>query len=192
VERHYVRMLKREYMMLLMTCSPSLLDIIESICALGNIGLLIYFTNREWRHSRKKEELNAEQALLTAKLERQKLWYDKIVIERIVTYLLEYFDSTDKIIGVKKVQLDAEKRVLYDNIKQESRHCKRLIVPCLEIFSHGFTQEINRLLQEHSDIIIQEVDRPETRYSYDFERRVNDKKGELLKTVYEYDFKHNV
>ena len=183
-------------MMLLMTCNlswiESLVDIVETICAIGNLVLLIYFTNREWSYSKKKEEHMEAEAVSVAKLERQKLWYDKIVIERIVEYFLEYFDNTDKAVGIKKVQTDEEKRKLIENMKLESRRYKHLIIPCLEIFSHELTQKTNHLLQDYCDILIQEVDKRETMYTYDFERKLNDKKGEILKMVYEYDFKNHL
>lgn len=186
-------------MMLLMTCSfeginwfDSVINVVEAICAIGNLILLIYFTNREWAYAKSKESQKELDAVEMAKLERQKLWYDKIVIERIIEYLLEYFDSSDKDFSGKKVHEEAEKKALLEKIKKTNRQYKHIVIPCLEIFSHDLAKAINHMLQEYCDILAAEVEWNGIIYHPYFERDVNNKKGEILKKIYEFDFNHNL
>lgn len=188
-----------EYMMLLTICNivatssfDDMLNIVEALCAVGNVGLLIYFTNREWTYSKQREKINEQEAVKISRLERQKLWYDKIVIERIITYLLEYFDNVDKSFENQKVQSNEEKREFIEKLKVTNRRYKRLIIPCLEMFSHELAQKTNRMLQDYFDILVDKIDKNKDPYDYVFERKVSDKKGEILKKIYDYDFNHNL
>lgn len=185
-------MLSMIYSFIATTWFDGIINIIEAACAIGNILLLIYFTNREWKYSNQKEQAQKNANIEYAKLERQKIWYDKIVIERIIEYLLEYFDSNDKDLSAPKAQKEDEKKHIIDGIKVRNRRYKHLVIPCLEIFSHKLAQDINRMLQDYFDIITKEIGNNTSFYSPLFERNVNDKKGEILKKIYDFDFSNNL
>ena len=187
---------KREFMMLLTTYSSAelsfgmLISGIEAVCAIGNIILLIYFTTKEWKHTEQSDRRRKQEEERLSILQRQNLWYDKIVIERIITYLLEYFDGVGIEIAKGKFQTDQDKRNSVEWLRDENRRYKRLIIPCLEIFSHDLARSMNRSLQEYCDILISEIDDNRANYSADFHRRINDKQADILKQIYEYDFQH--
>ena len=79
--------------MLLTNCNifEGIVSCVESICAVLNIVLLVYFTIREWNNAKDREAQDRKEHLQVEKLNRQKIWYDKIVIERIVDLILELF-----------------------------------------------------------------------------------------------------
>lgn len=185
--------------MLLMTCNnvePSfwetVINIIEPLCALGNIFLLIYFTAKEWKIAKNRDKQNQIEQIEIAKLDRQKLWYDKIVIERIINHLLDYFAETFNCIDEKSVREQTEKQELIKEITYIFKRYKRLIVPCLKIFSDTLARTINRQLQEYQDFLIREVDENRSLNFCRIENRSNEMKAKILKDIYEYDFQNNL
>lgn len=150
----------------------NVVDIIEAICSVGNLGLLIYFTNREWKYSHEKD-----------KVEIQMRWYETIIIDRTIDLLIRYFNAVDNDLS----NASLKKLDKIEKVNSELNHHKRIIIPCLEIFSHSFQVKVFKLIQEHNDIALEEAERDRTTLSISFERDSNKKKAEIFKVIHEFD-----
>ena len=153
--------------------------IIESICAVGNLALLVYFTRKEWKHTREREEL-----------ERKKSWYDKLVIDRTINLIVEFFEKTEKILSKPCDSSQREEKVL--KIRAEGKHYKGIIIPYIETISVDLSKKINELFVEYNDFITQEAEKNRTNVSFAVENKINKKRTEILKVIYEFDFEHNL
>lgn len=81
----------------------ALTDIVQAICAVANISLLIYFTRKEWEHT--KEKQNLERKEKTQDLEH--LWYEKFVIDKVVPYLKTFSpDLSQNIVRIIQESVD--------------------------------------------------------------------------------------
>lgn len=147
-------------------------DIIQAICAVLNIILLYYFTKSEWEHSKEKE-----------KIEKKKVWYDKIIAERIMKLLEEYFEKSENIL---KSNIDKQEMLL--NIKECYRSYKRIIMPLIEIFSKDLRSNVFKLLEEYNDVLLKEAEKDCRQMTFMCEKTINEKKSSIYKELYSYDF----
>ena len=178
-------------MMLLTNCNifEGIVSCVESICAVLNIVLLVYFTIREWNNAKDREAQDRKEHLQVEKLNRQKIWYDKIVIERIVDQILELFSEIcvqiDK--GVKE-----NKNEIVNEVNEILAKYKRIIAPCLKMFSDDLAREVNRKLQDYQDKILTEISKKNSINRYIIERYSNEYKATILQIIYKYDFQNNL
>lgn len=157
---------------------------IEAIAAIGNIVLLIYFTSRDWKHlnQRERQEKNEK------KLEREKKWYDRIVINKVLDYITEYFDKTDKeFLGVKP-QKDEEKKKRVEIIKNYTSRYRHLIIPYLKIFSDDLAKKVSRIIIEYNDLLINEMASEGRNYSLKLDRKMDELKEKTVLEIYAFKF----
>lgn len=184
--------------MLLTACNvePNWLEMImnmsDSICSVLNIALLIYFTRKEWKISKERDKETHTENLEIAKLDRQKLWYDKIVIERLLDNILHFYDEIYDCMVATKIVNQTEKKEAIKKVNNILSQYKRVITPCLKLFSNELAQNIIRQMQDFQDYLINEIESRQVVSKFCLESKMNENKSNILKAVYDYDFKCNL
>ena len=157
-------------------------QIVQSICAVLNVLLLIYFTRKEWKNTKDIREQEGQEK--GRNLER--IWYEKLVMEKVVNVIVNYYTDLQKDLELKK----NENRQLYcRRVKSNFDECKHAIVPYLNVFSGSFSRDIIYIMQNSVDIIMNEMDKDTLFFSTQSKMKIESDLVVIMKKLYEYDIK---
>jgi len=127
-------------------------DIIQSICACVNIVVILIFAWIETGR-RKEDNKNIEKKAI---YERKQLWYEKLVIDKTVNAVANYYKV---ILGCTDNLPDGNIRSFVCELKNSMFMCKHSVSPFLSIFSSNLAQNVVRTMTKSYDSIIREMER---------------------------------
>ncbi len=159
-----------------------IVDDVQAVCAVLNIIALIVFAIIEAKRRNEDIRYSKEKDII----ERKRLWYEKLVIDKTALEVSEYYRSVSKYAD-SITDIDVADAI--KELKNKLYTCKHAVSPFLSIFSKDLARNTFRTMTKSYDCIVQEIEKDRLkRNSLSIRKTVEADCLCIMKSIYEYDF----